>query len=265
MWKILIVAVVLLNLMSICHGQETDGDKPAINFELSSTFTSKHMWHGMDLLDGSGAFIPAGTIIFGDSGFSAKIIDVYPLSSGFERSVERNYAGFYTGAFLKDTPWATNFTVNYYYYGKPKVADRKSDSQEIGAAFSWPELIAVADGYIVPSYYVGYIWADVKGSNNLGCQGFIHIFGLGYDFEAPNFWSSGEKQVFKLSGDITYNDGFGGSAIEHDWSHIVFGISTNFKKGNLTITPSLNYQISMDDSVNTENEFWCGINATYRF
>ena len=106
-----------------------------IDLELSGTFTSKHMWHGLDLLDDHGAFIPVATAIFGDSGFNAKIIDVYPLSSGFERSVERNYAGFYTGAFLGDTPWATDFTVNYFYYGKPKVPGHKGDSQEVGTTF----------------------------------------------------------------------------------------------------------------------------------
>ncbi len=236
-----------------------------IDFELSGTFTSKHIWHGLDLFDDHGAFIPVGTVTFGDSGFSAKIIDVYPLSSGFERSVERNYAGFYTGAFLEGTPWATHFTTNYFYYDKPKVPGHKGDSQEIGSIFFWPQHISIGDNYITPSYYLGYIWASEHNSNIRGCEGFIHVFGLGYDFEIPNFWPDGKKQAFRLSGDITYNDGFAGSTIDHDWSHVVFGISTNIKKGNLTITPSLSHQISMDDSVNSENELWCGINVTYRF
>lgn len=236
-----------------------------IDFELSGTFTSKHIWHGLDLLGDHGAFIPVGTIIFGDSGFSAKIIDVYPLSSGLESSVERNYAGFYTGVLMESTHWATHFTTNYFYYGKPKVPGHKGDSQEIGSTFFWPKLISVGDNCVTPSYYFGYIWASTHNSNIRGCEGFIHVFGLGYDFEIPHFWPDGNKQPFRLSGDITYNDGFAGHTIDHDWSHVVFGISTNFKKGGLTITPSLNYQISMDDSVNTENELWCGVNATYRF
>jgi len=289
----LFISVFSLGMMSISQAQETEkvghvGDsstKPTIksllygfdildivrglegkiDFELSGTFTSKHIWHGLDLLDDHGAFIPVGTIIFGDSGFSAKIIDVYPLSSGFERSVERNYAGFYTGALMEGTPWITHFTTNYFYYGKPKVAGRKGDSQEIGSTFFWPQLISVGDNYITPSYYLGYIWASKHNSDIRGCEGFIHVFGLGYDFEIPNFWPDGKKQAFRLSGDITYNDGFAGHTIDHDWSHVVFGISTNFNKGGLAVTPSLNYQISMDDSVNTENELWCSVSATYRF
>jgi len=290
---IFLVGVFLLGMMSVSQAQETEkvghsGDSGAIpkiksliygfdvldigrglgrkiDIELSGTFTSKHMWHGLDLLDDHGAFIPVATLIFGESGFSAKIIDVYPLSSGFERSVERNYAGFYTGALLEGTPWATQFTTNYYYYGKPKVPGHKGDSQEVGTTFSWPRIISVGDGHITPSYYLGYIWASKSNSNLRGCEGFIHVLGLGYDFEMTDFWPDGNKQDFRLFGDIIYNDGFAGSAIKHDWSHAVLGISTNFKKGNWTISPSLNYQISMDDSVNNENELWCGISATYRF
>ncbi|MGD8786984.1 MAG: hypothetical protein PVJ60_06130, partial [Phycisphaerales bacterium] len=76
---------------------------------------------------------------------------------------------------------------------------------------------------------------------------------------------SGDKQAFRLSGNISYNDGYAGAVIEHDWSHAVLGISTSIQKGNLTITPMLNYQISMEETVNTQNELWSGINVTYRF
>jgi hypothetical protein len=241
------------------------GLKGKIDFELSSTFVSKHIWHGLDLFDDHGAFLPVGTIIFGDSGFTAKIIDVYPMSSGFEKSVERHYAGFYTGTLLQDTPWATNFTTSYYYNGKPKTANKKGDTQEIGITFFWPKLIAAGNGYITPSYYFDYIWASKSNSDMRNCEGFIHVFGIAYDFEIPDFLMTGKKQNFRLFGDLTYNDGFVGSTIEHDWSHAVIGISTNFTKGNWTITPSLSFQKSMEDSVNTEDEFWSSISVTYRF
>jgi hypothetical protein len=289
----LIIGVFLLGMMGVSQAQEAEptadgrdltampiiksmfygfdvldigrGLEDKIDVELSGTFTSKHIWHGLDLLDDHGAFIPVGTVIFGDSGFSAKIIDVYPLSGGFERSVERNYAGFYTGVFLEGTPWATHFTANYFYYGKPKVPGHKNDAQEVGSTFFWPKLISVGDDYITPSYYLGSIWASKSNSNIRGCEGFAHVFGLGYDFGVPDFWPGGKEQAFRFSADITYNDGFAGSAIDHDWSHAVFGISAHLGAGHLTMTPSLNYQISMDDSVNKENELWSSISATYRF
>jgi hypothetical protein len=285
--------VFLLSMAGICQAQETKKGKleadanamPVIKYlwygfdlldirrglegkisvDVSATVQSKHMWHGIDLLDDHGVVIPTAGITLGDTGFSGKVIGGYCLSSGFSNSRDFHYAAFYSGDFLKDTPYATNFVTNYFYYGKPELAKRKNDSQEIGTTFFWPRLIKAGNGYITPSYYLGYIWASRSNSNIRGCEGFIHVFGLGYDFEIPNFWPKGEKQAFKLSGDITYNDGFAGSAIEHDWSHATLGISTDFKKGNLTITPFLNYQISMEDTVNNEDELWCGVNTTYRF
>jgi len=231
------------------------------DIELSAYLASRHMWHGFDLLDDHGVFIPSGTVTFGNTGFSAKVIGAYCLSSGFEKSDELNYAAFYTGAFLQDTPYVTNYTANYFYYGKPKQHARRHDSQEIGIAFAWPKL--VADKGLVPNYYFGAIWPTESHSNLGACQGFIHVFGLAHDFDIPDFWSGGEKQTFRIFGDVTFNDGFGG--VKHDWSHAVVGLSTNVKLGKLTMTPSLCLQKSMDDSVNKEDELWCGVNLAYRF
>jgi len=289
-----LVFVLLLMLVGICEGREmekasqpaeqdampiikyleygfsaldiTRGMEGKVDVEFSVTFNSRHLFHGIDMLDDHGVFVPAITMIFGDSGFSGKVLDGYPLSSGFETSVERNYAVFYTGAFLKDKPLATHYTLNYWYYGKQKVPGRKSDSQEIGTTLFWPNLLSVGYGHLTPSYYLGYIWSTKASSNVRECEGLIHVFSLGYDFEISDFWAEGKNQAFRAYGDVTYNDGYGGVAIEHDWSHATFGISTNLTKGNWTFTPSVNYQLSMDDSVNIDNEeLWCGVTMTYKF
>jgi hypothetical protein len=243
----------------------TRGLEGEIDFELSSTFLSRHMINGIDMTDDHGVVIPTGTVIFGDSGFSAKVIHVYPISNNLVASIENNYAAFYTGSFLEDTPWATHFTLNYFYFGKPNIGGHKNDAREIGSTFFWPQFYKLGNGYITPNYYVGHFGASKSNSNIRNSEGFIHIFGLNYDFEVSEFWPSGDKQAFRLSGNISYNDGYAGAVIEHDWSHAVLGISTSIQKGNLTITPMLNYQISMEETVNTQNELWSGINVTYRF
>jgi len=237
------------------------GIEGKISVELSTLVQSKYIWHGLDLLDDHGIVFTMATVSLADTGLSGTIIGAYPLSSGLVRSTELDYAVFYSGALWKDTPWVTNFTTNYFYYGKPKVSRARSDTQEIGTGFSWPRLLG--DSGLSPNYYFGRLWPTRSQSNLEGCEGFIHIFGLNYDLAIPDFWSAGKSQTFKLSGDITYNDGFGG--VEHDWSHAVFGISTCLENKHISITPYVNHQISMDDSVNNENEIWCGVNCTYRF
>jgi len=66
--------------------------------------------------------------------------------------------------------------------------------------------------------------------------------------------------------DITYNDGYGGAGVDHDWSRANLGVSTSFQMAdNLDFTPALYYQISMDDSVNDEDEVWTSLGLTYKF
>jgi hypothetical protein len=239
------------------------GIESKIQVELSATVQSKHMWHGFDLYDDHGVFMPAAGITLADTGFSGKIIGAYPLSGGMENSVQLLYAAFYTGAFLKDTRYITNFTTDYFYYGMPRIDGAKSDIQEVGSTFSWPKLLG--DSGLLPNYYFGILWPSRSESNMEGSEGYIHVFGLAYNFAVTDFWAVGKSQDFRLSSDITYNDGYGSGFAKHDWSHVVLGVSTNLGIGNLMIMPYVNYQISMEDSVNEEDELWCGANLTYRF
>jgi hypothetical protein len=237
------------------------GIEGKIAIDLSTTVQSKHMWHGFDLYGDHAVCMPAVGVTLGDTGFSGKYIRAYPFTGSLDESVQSIYAVFYSGAFLQDTPYATNFTTNYFYYGLPRIDSAKSDCQEVGIGLSWPKLLG--DSGLVPNYYFGILWPTRSHSNIPTSDGFIHTFGLAYNLDVPDFWAVGKGQAFRLSGDITYNAGSSGA--DHDWSHAVLGVSTDFKKGNFTFTPFLNYQISMDDSVNNENELWCGVNATYRF
>jgi len=288
---LLLSSVFLLSLVGICLAQETEGTSQQVDpnavpivkyrwygFELldilrglegkvsvdvSATVQSKNMWHGFDLYDDHGVFMPAVGVTLGDTGFSGKFIRCFPLSGGMEKSVQMLYAIFYTGAFLEDTPYVTNYTANYFFYTLPRIHGSKSDTQEVGATFAWPKLLG--DNGLLPNYYFGILWPSRSNSNLEGCEGFIHVLGLAYDFAVPDFWAVGKSQGFRLSSDITYNDGFGSGGAEHDWSHAVLGACTNLGIGNITFTPYVNYQISMEDSINKEDETWCGVNITYRF
>jgi hypothetical protein len=177
-----------------------------ISIDLSATVQSKHMWHGFDLYGDHGVFLPAVGVTLGDTGFSGRYTRAYPLAGGLEDSVQSVYSVFYTGAFLKDTRYVTNFTTNYIYYGLPRISGAKSDSQEVGVSFSWPKLLG--NSSLLPNYYFGILWPTRSQSNIEGSEGFIHVFGLAYDLVAPDFWAAGKCQTFRFSGDITYNDGF---------------------------------------------------------
>ncbi|MCK5564424.1 MAG: hypothetical protein KAJ07_04205 [Planctomycetes bacterium] len=91
-------------------------------------------------------------------------------------------------------------------------------------------------------------------------EGFTHLFGFSCDL--PDLEIIENPLTF--SWDITYNDGQG-SAVDHDWSHMTWGLSTSFEVGSGTITPALYYQTSMEKTINTEDEFWVGISYGFEF
>ncbi len=98
--------------------------------------------------------------------------------------------------------------------------------------------------------------------------GAFHVFGLGYDLTAAPILPNTTEQIVCLSTDVVYNDSVGpaGEIVDHDWSHALFSLSVPFDiNDNLTFTPALYYQLSMDDSVNDDDETWVGLSMTYKF
>lgn len=53
--------------------------------------------------------------------------------------------------------------------------------------------------------------------------------------------------------------------VENAWSDAVLGIGTTLRDGPLTIKPEFKYQISLEDTVNDEDEFWGGMIVSYKF
>jgi hypothetical protein len=71
-----------------------------------------------------------------------------------------------------------------------------------------------------------------------------------------------------LHSELVYNDGVhpAGFNVDQDWSNAVIGASTDFDLGyNVTFTPAVYYQASMDTSINTEDETWVTLSVRYTF
>ena len=232
-----------------------------LSVQVSGTLQSKHIWHGFDLMDGHPVFFPVATLALGDTGFSAKVIGACVIGGETSQRDELDGALFYSRDLLPDTRWATQGTLNYFYYGKPRISSRRADAQELGLSLSWPKLLGGTP--LVPSYYVGDLWPGEHGSLVSGISGFIHVLGLTYNWALPNPGPEDHAQIFKLYGDLTYNDGFGGAG--HGWSHVTLGTSTNLMAGKVIVTPALNYQVSMNDAITPETGFWGGVTFTYYF
>lgn len=261
---ILLIAVILMSAAGLVQAQGDD-----LDVTLDVTWVSKYLWRGFDLLDDKAAFQPSVNIDLFDSGFSVKLWMSYAGSSkGNGRistvdATEYNYIIAYNCTLFEAQSYTTDVAVQYIYYDFINQRSKVSDTQEIGVGFAWPEICPAG---IVPSYYVGKIWESRSDSLLTGEHGgWIHIFGLGYDLAVPAILPDTAEQVLSLSVEAVYNDGFAGKAVEHDWSHIVWGVATSMDIGPGTFTPGIYYQNSMEDTVNTEDELWTSLSYTINF
>ncbi|MFH0893813.1 MAG: hypothetical protein V2A54_05195 [Bacteroidota bacterium] len=266
--RTLLMFVLLLILTSItASGYELDKEKNGkrISGSFNTRFASKHIWRGFNQFKDKGAVQPSLNLDWFGTGFSSTIWSCWSFSDGNEDQEEIDYVTAYSNSLFNDSNWKMNYTINWIYYDYPHTASKDKDAQEIGMNFSWPKLLTIGSRPLVPSYYVGKLWPAQSNANNSACGGWVHILGLGYDVPVANLFTVGQEQLIHLSAELVYNDGMGGKTVDHDWSHCVFGISTDIPFGVLILKPELNYQISMDDSVNKSNEFWCALNVLYKF
>ena len=281
---VLLATVILLSAGGFVQAQED-----AVGVTLDATWVSKYLWRGFDLLDDKGAAQPSVDVDLFDSGFSVNVWASYPTSVGTMNegtaapasrvdATEYNYTLAYDTIICEDEVHATNVRAQYVYRDFIDRPDEAADDYEVGMQFAWPNLCPQG---VVPSYYVGRIEpaAGSAGTNSAGVakpdltsnhDGWIHIFGLSYDLKVAGLSTNTPEQVFTFSAAAVYNDGFTdgvlGTAVDHDWSHALFGASTSLELAeNVHLTPAVYYQSSWEDSVNPEDEIVVSIGASWKF
>jgi hypothetical protein len=133
---------------------------------------------------------------------------------------------------------------------------------------AWPKITGIQG--LIPSYALVLFSPFYSNSPGVGsnASGFLHIAALDYKFAVPGAFPGTPEQVFNIHSELVFNDGVSplNGNVDHGWSHAVIGASTDIELGyGVSLVPSVNYQISMERSVNTDNEIWATIGARYSF
>ena len=250
---VLLTAVIVLSVTGIAQAEEGE-----LGIDFDATWVSKYIWRGFDLYDDKAAFQPSINVDLYGTGFSFNLWGSYGGSSGTVDGEEMDYTLTYSNTVFDSEVYMTNYAVSWLYYDFPDATSKNADAQEFNLALSWPNL---CPGGVVPHYQVIKMWPSFGGGAARDISGFIHVWGLNYETMCPEL-----DLPFVLSWDIVYNDGTGGDSVDHDWSHMVWGIKTRIEcpMGG-TLTPALYFQNSMDDSVNDEDELWVGLSYGFGF
>ncbi|MCE5185673.1 MAG: hypothetical protein LLF76_06060 [Planctomycetaceae bacterium] len=270
MKRVVLGLAVLCGAAALAVAADTAGTvakEPFATVDLS--YTSKYIWRGFDKLDDVGAWQPSVDLDLG-SGFSANLwmsyaggsgdgIGIYPDGSRVN-ATEYNYTLAYSGTVNESCPWKTDYMVGWRYYDFIDMPSRDADLQE---AFVTAEMPRLFDGGIVPHAAVFQMWPSQGDGLHRDFSGTIYLVGFNYSFaldQAPSL-------PLTFSWDIVYNDGVGGRGVDHDWSHMVWGLSTAMTCPftGAKVVPAIYFQNSFEDTVNTEDELWGGISYSFAF
>ena len=271
----LLMAVVLLSTTGFVRAEPTRDD---IGVSVSGTYLSRYIWYGFDLFrdDHSGFQGSANFDLYG-TGWLFDVRWTRPNSGGYENWEQLDYTLSYGGTMNPDSSWATNWRVGWRYYNHPDGPIRGSDGcsmdidrQEFFGTFAWPEIAGCG---VVPSYTVVYVKPEESGRKSDGCPnsfwrqggGFIQVLGLAKEVDAGALGSRPDQKI-RLSADLVHNGSVGGRDVDHDWSHVNWGIQTTVPVGeNTSFTPGIVYQTTMDKSVNwgDGDEWWFFLTLTH--
>ncbi|MHC4552372.1 MAG: hypothetical protein ACYSUT_06350 [Planctomycetota bacterium] len=255
MKKVLVAMAVICGLVGTVNAVEIAGTEAAITVD--ATYVTKYIWRGYNVLGADSAFQPSVDLAVGNLSFN--VWASYANGSGHVDATEYNYAVAYALSVAEDSAAKTDLSIGYRYYDFIKISSKTADMQEIFVEAAMPELVG---GGVTPRIAWYQMWEGDDGSNGVDkTAGAIFDLGVDYDFtleQAPEL-------PMTASWDVVYNDGVGG--VDHDWSHMVFGLATAYEceKTGGTFTPGIYYQCSWEDDINTSDELWAALSYSLTF
>lgn len=247
------------------------------------TYDTKYVWRGITVYGDKSAIHPFIDLDLMGTGFHFEIVAHRANSSGYENAERWDYSPYYLGAFAIDQRWETRYKVGWRYFNYPDNSSHTRasvDLQEVYAGFVFPRLFGVQG--LVPGYVIVKGWPSNSGTvcgaaNPRGgtYSGFAHVFMLDYALPVTCPIRESSKQVLNFHVETVYNCGVdprpAGGYTDTDWTHVMMGVSTDFDLGNnLTFTPGVYHQITMEDSPTRgvspdHNITWASLTVKYSF
>jgi len=269
MKKLLILSVLAITPLMVVAQSDPGGFDAGLTGSIDLTFQSRYIWRGFDVFgDDDPAMQITANLDFFNTGFGMNVVGHRAFGSGHEIRERWDYNFYYENVLFAEEVLQTNYRIGFVHYNYPQLPQKHRDLQEMHAILSMPNLTGVKG--LVPSYALVKMYPANSGSTGVGsnASGFMHIGMLDYTFAVPGVTPDVPEQVFKLHSELVYNDGISpnNDNVDQDWSHAVFGISTDIDLGyGFTITPGIYYQYTMETTVNTEDETWGTVGLRYSF
>ena len=254
MKRILLTAIIMLwSIVPVVAAEQEQ--ELGVTFDIQ--YHSKWLSKGVEAYGQQGAFFEIIDLDLYGSGFGLQVIHRHATGSGYVNKQRFDYRPYCTGKLFEEEPYAMNYNIGVEYEHYPRLATHRSfTSFEWIFAFSWPNILPKG---LVPGYIAHYEY-PVHHDYRFNYTGWVHRFKLDYNLDVPQL-----PKPLRLSSEVAYTDGLGGAS--HDWSYATFGLGTKFDiTENLTFTPAVYQQITMDKSVSRRKDItYCMLSMKYKF
>lgn len=259
-----VLCVTVFALAAICllpnavFPSESDDNKVLISAKI--TFTQKYMSRGIDFQDDDPAIQPEVVLDFGSSGAYLGVWCNYALDAEWHKWDEIDiFTGYYFSVW-EGRPSELKVDLFYTYFYFPRQDKGDENSHEVALAFRLPNLFHLTEKTCLVPYTTFYYYWSPKGFNTFWNK-------LGIDCAIPVHallpWQ--KEQFLNVYLETFYNDGYKPLETKAGFSHIAVGVHTTFEWHGINMTPNFNYQWTLEDTINRENEFWYTFALSYNF
>jgi hypothetical protein len=235
-----------------------DGAGNGLEISVKGDWVSKYMFRGFDILDDSGAWQPSVDLGLWDTGLHLNWWASYSshdrgkyLSCTIDRHDldEHDYGIYWEGNMAE----YVDVTLGFWYYDFIHL-DSDADFYEWYGVFTLSQLPL--------SPYFGAYYGHEKHDDTSG-EGWNTTFGVSHSVPLGGLTFCGSDPLaLDLGADVWYNGGQ--YNVDTGWTHATFGGSIAIPLAeNLELTPGIHYQLSMEDTVNEEDEWWTTLSLAY--
>ncbi len=225
------------------------------SLDISTTYVQNYMWRGFDLLPNNDPAIqPDVYFSLGNTGVYLGIWGSFAPDSKWDIWDEWDFYGGYNFTVAENSKYELNIDAGYTYFHFPNQ-NKDIDSQQISLAFQLTNLLEIFSNKLEPYLTMYYGFAAHSHADDSKQEAFWVKLGAAYSVPV-------KEQDVNFYLETYYNDGAGTAEVESGISHIACGIDTVFQIAKLSIQPRLNYQWTLEDTVNDEDEVWVEVKAS---
>jgi len=258
------VRKALLGLFACaCVASLAFAEESPVSVTVSSSVTSTYVWNGFDRVESFGlesgpAVQPKLTVGVKNTGVAASVGGSFVVNEDSQ---------------LHETTYGVN------------VVRDVSPVVTVGAGYTYYDNRAKVGGVAVPDGDVHEVWGGVKLNSAVGVKpgvavqyeksttdgvaGFAVVNGtLEYGVPLSGVTVGGAGVDVNLKTGVLYNSGVKVNDVEVVKSGVSawqVGVSSDVKAGRVVVSPSVNYQVSVEDTVNPDNEFWATVGVAVGF